>query len=72
VRPPATLSSRRAALAVGSGDLVAIEIENLHNVVLVRVRSWHHAGRDGDLASIREALQTYADVVVGFINGDRT
>jgi hypothetical protein len=33
------------------------EIDDLHSVVLVRLRTWHHAGPDRDPKSIREALR---------------
>ena len=46
------------------------EIDDLHSSVLVSLRVWHHAGPDRDPRRIREALQTYADAVVAFVNGD--
>jgi hypothetical protein len=46
------------------------EIDDLHSGVLVRLRVWQHAGPTRDPKSIREALQTYADAVVRFVNGD--
>lgn len=46
------------------------EIDDLHSGVLVKLRVWHRAGPDRDPKSIREALQTYADAVVRFVNGD--
>jgi hypothetical protein len=46
------------------------EIDDLHSSVLVRLRIWQRAGPDRDPKNIREALQTYADAVVRFVNGD--
>lgn len=50
------------------GDLAAID--DLHSVVLVKLRVWHRAGPDRDPRAIREALRAYCDSVVDFINGD--
>jgi hypothetical protein len=46
------------------------EIDDLHSSVLVRLRIWQRAGPDRDPKNIREALRTYADAVVAFVNGD--
>jgi hypothetical protein len=51
-------------------DAALGEIDDLHAVVMVRVRTWHHAGPGRDPKSIREALQAYVDAVTGFVNGD--
>jgi hypothetical protein len=50
------------------GDLAAID--DLHGVVLVRLRTWHRGGPDRDPRSIKEALRQYVDAVVDFTNGD--
>ena len=46
------------------------EIDDLHSVVLVRLRTWHHAGPDRDAASITVALRAYVDAVRSLVNGD--
>jgi hypothetical protein len=51
-------------------DAALGEIDDLHAVVMVRVRTWHHAGPNRDPKSIREALQVYADAVTAFVNRD--
>jgi hypothetical protein len=45
-------------------------IDDMHSSILVGLRVWHRAGPDRDPRRIREALQTYADAVVAFVNGD--
>jgi hypothetical protein len=49
-------------------DHALAELENLHSVVMVRCRAFVHAGERRDPASIRTALQAYADAVVAFVN----
>jgi hypothetical protein len=46
------------------------EIDDLHSVVLVRLRVWHHGGPDRDPRRITEALRSYVDAVTDFVNGD--
>jgi hypothetical protein len=45
-----------------------VEIDNLHSVILVRVRTYNFNGRAGDPASIREAMVAYVDKVTDFVN----
>jgi hypothetical protein len=45
------------------------EIDDLHSLVLVRLRSWTHAGPDRHAKSISEALRAYVDAVTDFVNG---
>lgn len=49
-------------------DRAVAEIEDLHALVVVRLRSWQRAGPNRDPASIRQALQNYADAVVALVN----
>jgi hypothetical protein len=51
-------------------DVAVGEIDDLHNVVLVRVRTWLRAGPDRDAASITAALRAYVDAVTQFVNRD--
>jgi hypothetical protein len=51
-------------------DKAVAAIEDLHGCVIGRLRTYHHAGRDRDPASIRQALKDYADLVVETVNGD--
>ena len=51
-------------------DTVLGEIDDLHNVVLVRVRTWHRAGPDRDAANITAALRAYVAAVTAFVNRD--
>jgi hypothetical protein len=46
------------------------EIDDLHSGILVGLRVWQRAGPNRDPKNIRKALQTYADAVVRFVNGD--
>jgi len=46
------------------------EIDDLHAVVMVRVRVWHHGGPDRDPRRITEALRAYVDAVTAFVNRD--
>jgi hypothetical protein len=46
------------------------EIDDLHSLVLVRLRSWHHAGPTRDPRQISEALRQYVDAVTDCVNGD--
>lgn len=47
------------------------EIDDLHGTVMVRLRTYTHAGANRDPRSIREAAQTYVDKVVEFVNADQ-
>ncbi|MCK1480488.1 hypothetical protein IVB27_38590 [Bradyrhizobium sp. 197] len=50
-------------------DRSIAEIDDLHNLVLVRLRTWQRAGPNHrDPASIRQALRDYADAVVAVVN----
>lgn len=40
------------------------EIEALHGVVMVRLRTWHRAGARRTDAGVKEALAAYADAVM--------
>jgi hypothetical protein len=51
-------------------DAALGEVDDLHSVVLVRVRTWHRAGPDRDAASITAALRAYVDAVTAFVNRD--
>jgi hypothetical protein len=53
----------------GPADAALREIDDLHNVVLVRLRTFHYSDRR-DPRSIREALQEYNDKVADFVNGE--
>jgi hypothetical protein len=53
----------------GPVDGVLSELEDLHSVIIVRVRTWHHAGEDRDPQSIRAALKAYVDTTMRFVNG---
>jgi hypothetical protein len=53
----------------GPIDGVLSELEDLHGVILVRLRTWHHAGPDRDPKSIREALRSYVEAATSFVNG---
>ena len=44
------------------------EVDNAAACVLLRLRNLHYAGPNRDPASVREALQTYADLVVALAN----
>ena len=52
-------------------DAALGEIDDLHSIVLVRVRTWHHAGPDRDAATITAALRAYVAAVTKVVNGDR-
>jgi hypothetical protein len=54
----------------GPVDAVLSELEDLHSVILVRLRTWHHAGSGRDPQAVRAALRQYIDVAMGFVNGD--
>ena len=45
------------------------EIDDLHSVVMVRLRVWHHGGPDRDPRRITSALRDYVDAVTQFVNG---
>lgn len=49
-------------------DRMLAELEDLHSVVMVRCRTFVHAGEHRDPASIRTALRAYCDAVVDFVN----
>ena len=50
-------------------DAALGEIDDLHSVVMVRLRVWHHGGPDRDPRRITEALRDYVDAVTQFVNG---
>jgi hypothetical protein len=50
-------------------DGVLSEIDDLHSVVMVRLRVWHRGGPDRDPRRITEALRDYVDAVTLFVNG---
>jgi hypothetical protein len=43
-------------------------IDDLHSVVMVRLRVWRHAGPDRDPRNITAALREYVDAVTDFVN----
>jgi hypothetical protein len=47
------------------------DIDDTHGVIMVRLRTWSHAGPRRDPASIRAALQQYVDQVAAFTNADQ-
>jgi hypothetical protein len=49
-------------------DYEIAAIDDLHSVVLTRLRVWQRGGPHRDAKSVREALQEYADCVVSFVN----
>jgi hypothetical protein len=49
-------------------DRALAEIDGLNGVILTRLRAFIHAGQSRNPASIKEALRTYADAVVGLVN----
>lgn len=51
-----------------AADRALSAIDDLHHVILARLRGYHFSGRTTDPNAIREALQQYADAVVEFIN----
>jgi hypothetical protein len=51
-------------------DRAIAAIEDLHNCVVGRLRTYHWGGRDRDPASIRQALKDYADLVIETVNGE--
>ncbi|MGJ4939302.1 hypothetical protein ACQR1W_01910 [Bradyrhizobium sp. HKCCYLS1011] len=50
-------------------DRQLAEIDDLANVVMIRLRNYLHGGPTRDPAPIRSALQVYADTVAAFIDG---
>jgi hypothetical protein len=54
----------------GPADAALAEIDDLHSVVLVRLRTFHFSGGTRDPKSIRDALQEYNDRIADFVNGD--
>jgi hypothetical protein len=44
------------------------EIDSAASTVLLRLRTYHHAGPNRTPATIREALQVYVDKVTDFVN----
>jgi hypothetical protein len=57
-------------MAIPTGiDGTLSEIDDLHSVVMVRLRVWHHGGPDRDPRRITEALRDYVDAVTQFVNG---
>jgi hypothetical protein len=46
------------------------EIDDMHAVILVRLRTFHHSDRR-DPRSIREALQDYNDKIADFVNAEQ-
>ena len=58
-------------MAIPTGiDAVLGEVDDLHAVVMVRLRVWHHGGPDRDAKRITEALRAYVDAVTAFVNVD--
>jgi len=50
-------------------DATLSEVDDLHSVVMVRLRVWHHGGPDRDPRRITEALRSYVDAVTAAVNG---
>jgi len=48
------------------GDLAAID--DLHSVIMVRLRNFRHAGANRSSSSVTSALRDYRDKIVEFIN----
>lgn len=44
------------------------DLENLHGAIMIKLRTWRHAGRR-DAETIRRLLQAYVDGAVDYING---
>jgi hypothetical protein len=51
-------------------DHALAAISELADVVLLKLKVWHRAGRDRDPRAIREALRAYCDAVQDFVEGD--
>ncbi|AWM07624.1 hypothetical protein [Bradyrhizobium symbiodeficiens] len=45
------------------------DLENLHGAVMIKLRTWQHAGRRRDPEAVRRLLQAYVDGAVDYING---
>lgn len=50
-------------------DRVLDDLENLHEALMIKLRTYRHAGHRRDPDAIRRLLVNYADGVVDFVNG---